>query len=52
MGQTAYRYVYEHPNTPSGAVVSLIKARIIFTNRTKKRNPTKPKSAKSTHLDE
>ena len=33
------------------AVVSLIKARIIFTNRTKKRNPNKPKSAKSTHLD-
>jgi hypothetical protein len=34
------------------AVVSLIKARIIFTNRTKKQNLTKPKSAKSTHLDE
>jgi hypothetical protein len=34
------------------AVVSLTKARIIFTNRTKKRNPTKPKSAESTHLDE
>jgi hypothetical protein len=34
------------------AVFSLTKARIIFTNRTKKRNPTKPKSAKSTHLDE
>jgi hypothetical protein len=34
------------------AVVSSIKARIIFTNRTKKRNPTRPKSAKSTHLDE
>jgi hypothetical protein len=34
------------------AVVSLTKARIIFTNRTKKRNPTKPKSAKSAHLDE
>ena len=34
------------------ALVSLTKARIIFTNRTKKRNPTKPKSAKSTHLDE
>jgi hypothetical protein len=34
------------------AVVSLTKARIIFTNRTKKRNPTKPKSAKSIHLDE
>jgi hypothetical protein len=34
------------------AVVSLIKARIIFINRTKKRNPTKPKSAKSTRLDE
>jgi hypothetical protein len=34
------------------AVVSLIKARIIFTIRTKKRNPTKPKSAKSTYLDE
>jgi hypothetical protein len=34
------------------AVVSLIKARIIFTNRTKKRNPTKPNSAKPTHLDE
>jgi hypothetical protein len=33
------------------AVVSLIKARIIFPNRTKKRNPTKPKSAKSIHLD-
>jgi hypothetical protein len=34
------------------AEVSLTKARIIFTNRTKKRNPIKPKSAKSTHLDE
>jgi hypothetical protein len=34
------------------AVVSLIKAHIMFTNRTKKRNSTKPKSAKSTHLDE
>jgi hypothetical protein len=34
------------------AEVTLITARIIFTNRTKKRNPTKPKSAKSTHLDE
>jgi hypothetical protein len=34
------------------AVVSLTKARIICTNRTKKRNPTKPKSAKSTHPDE
>jgi hypothetical protein len=34
------------------AVVSLIKARIIFTNQTKKRNPTRPKSAKSTHPDE
>jgi len=34
------------------AVVSSIKARIIFTNRTKKQNPTKPKSAKSTHPDE
>jgi hypothetical protein len=33
------------------AVVALTKARI-YTNRTKKRNPTKPKSAKSTHLDE
>jgi hypothetical protein len=33
-------------------VVSLIKAHIIFTNRTKERNPTKPKSAKSTFLDE
>ena len=33
-------------------VVSLIKAHIIFTNRTKKRNPTKPRSVKSTHLDE
>jgi hypothetical protein len=34
------------------AMVSLIKARIIFTNRKKKRNPAKPKSAKFTHLDE
>jgi hypothetical protein len=34
------------------AVVSLTKARIIFTNRTKKRNPTKPKTAKSTQPDE
>jgi hypothetical protein len=34
------------------AVVSLTKARIIFTHRTKKRNHTKPKPASSTHLDE
>jgi hypothetical protein len=34
------------------AVVSLTKARNIFTNRTKERNPTKPKLAKPTHLDE
>ena len=34
------------------AVVSLTKARNIFTNQTKKRNPTKPKPANSTHLDE
>ena len=34
------------------AVVSLTKARIIFTNRTKKQNPTKPKLAKFTRLDE
>jgi hypothetical protein len=33
-------------------IVSSTKARIIFTNRTKKRNPIKPKSAKSTHPDE
>jgi hypothetical protein len=42
-------------NTPTHrkrAAVSLTKARIIFTNLTKKRNPTEPKSAKSTHLDE
>jgi hypothetical protein len=31
------------------AEVSLKKARNIFTNPTKKRNPTKPKSAKSAH---
>jgi hypothetical protein len=34
------------------AVVSLTKARVSFTHRTKKRNPTKPKLAKSTPLDE
>jgi hypothetical protein len=34
------------------AVVSLTKARNIFPNRTKKRNPIKPKSADSTHSDE
>jgi hypothetical protein len=34
------------------AAVSLTKARIIFTNLTKKQNPTEPKLAKSTHLDE
>jgi hypothetical protein len=34
------------------AVVSSTKARIIFTNRTKKANPIKPKSANSTHPDE
>jgi hypothetical protein len=34
------------------AGVSLIQARIIFTNRTKKQNPTKPKLAKFTRLDE
>jgi hypothetical protein len=34
------------------AVVSLTKARNIFNNRTIKRNPTKPKLAKSNHLDE
>jgi hypothetical protein len=34
------------------AVVSSAKARIIFTNRTKKGNPIKPKSANSTHPDE
>ena len=34
------------------AVVSLTKARIIFNNQTKKRNPIKPKTAKSVHLDE
>jgi hypothetical protein len=55
MGQTGYRnvrhgaYLYEHPNTR--AVVSLIKARIIYSKRTTKRNPIKPKLAKSTHLD-
>jgi hypothetical protein len=37
---------------PKGAAVSLTKARIIFTNPTKKRNPTEPKLAKSTHLDD
>jgi hypothetical protein len=33
-------------------VVLLTKARTIFTNRTKKRNPIEPKSANSTHPDE
>jgi hypothetical protein len=55
--QDIVTYVTEHNfmNTRTHhkrAVVSLINARIIFTNRTKKKNPTKPKSAKSTHLDE
>jgi hypothetical protein len=30
----------------------LTKARNIFTNRTKKWNPTKPKLAKTNHMDE
>jgi hypothetical protein len=51
----AYVMEYSLTNTRTDhkrAVVSLIKAQIIFTNRTKKRNPTKPKPAKSTLLDE
>jgi hypothetical protein len=46
-------YSFTHNRTHrKRAVVSLTKARIIFIHRTEKRNPTKPKSAKSTHLDE
>jgi hypothetical protein len=58
MGQTIFgTYATEHSFTNTRthrerAVVSSTKARIIFTNRTKKRNPIKPKSAKSTHPDE
>jgi hypothetical protein len=39
-------------NTRKRAAVSLTKARNVFTNRRKKRNPTTPKPAKCTHLDE